>query len=62
MERGGHRVIFEMKLSKAPKPSRGFYELVNDIQPDASYVIAPVDEAYFIRKGVEVRNLDYIEL
>ncbi|MCK5341681.1 MAG: ATP-binding protein [Desulfobulbaceae bacterium] len=54
MERGGRRHLFEFKLSKAPKPSRGFYELVDDMQPESAWVIAPVDESYEIRKGIFV--------
>jgi predicted AAA+ superfamily ATPase len=54
LERGGQRHLFECKLSKAPKPSRGFYELVRSLQPDSATVIAPVDESYEIKKGVMV--------
>ena len=54
LERAGKRHIFECKLSKAPKPSRGFYELFNSINPEAGWVIAPVDEPYQIRKGIYV--------
>ncbi len=54
LERSGRFHLFEFKLSKAPKPSRGFYELVTALKPESSYIIAPVDEAYEIRKGVHV--------
>ena len=54
IERAGKRYLFECKLSKAPKPSRGFYELINDIQPDQAWVVAPVDEPYEIKKGIMV--------
>ena len=54
LERGGRYVLFECKLSKAPKPSRGFFELVADLKPEAAYVIAPVDEPYEIGEGVFV--------
>ena len=35
LERGGKRRVFEIKLSKAPKPSRGFYQLIDDVEPRA---------------------------
>ena len=54
LERAGRYHLFEFKLSKAPKPSRGFYELVADLKPEGAYVVAPVDEAYEIRKGIYV--------
>ncbi|NOQ67255.1 MAG: AAA family ATPase [Desulfobacterales bacterium] len=54
LERSGRRHLFECKLSKAPKPSRGFHELVEDIQPESAWVVAPVDEMYEIRKNIMV--------
>ena len=60
LERSGRFHLFECKLSKAPKPSRGFYELVNSIQPESASIIAPVDEAYEIHAGIWVRPLDDI--
>ncbi|MDZ7666524.1 MAG: ATP-binding protein [Desulfotignum sp.] len=52
LERAGRRHVFECKLSKAPKPSRGFYELIDAVQPESAWVIAPVDDPYEIKKGV----------
>ena len=54
LERGGQQHLFECKLSKAPRPSRGFYELVRSLQPDTATVVAPVDEPYEIKKGIMV--------
>jgi len=54
LERGEQRLFFEFKFSKAPKPARGFYELVNDLHPDKAMLIAPVDDPYEIRRGVWV--------
>jgi len=54
LERGGRTRIFECKLSKVPKPSRGFNELINLIQPDSASIIAPVDEPFEIKKGIFV--------
>ena len=54
LERSGRRHLFECKLSKAPKPSRGFHELVEDVQPEGAWVVAPADEMYEIRKNIVV--------
>ena len=54
LEKGGKRQIFECKLSKAPKPSRGFYELVQTVKPESAWIIAPVDEAFELKKDVYV--------
>jgi predicted AAA+ superfamily ATPase len=56
MERGRTLEVFELKLSKSPKPSRGFQQLVADLQPARSWVIAPVDETYYYSKGVTVAH------
>lgn len=54
LERAGRRHVFECKLSKAPKPSRGFYELIDAVQPASAWVIAPVDAPYEISEKVTV--------
>ena len=61
LERADRCHLFECKLSKAPKPSRGFYELVDSIQPESAWVIAPVDEPYEIRKGIFVCSIEHLE-
>ncbi|MGB5687082.1 MAG: ATP-binding protein [Candidatus Electrothrix sp.] len=54
LERAGKKHLFECKLSKAPKPSRGFYELIDAVQPASAWVVAPVDEPYEMKKGIHV--------
>jgi hypothetical protein len=58
LERAGRRHVFECKLSKAPKPSRGFYELIDAVQPESAWVIAPVDDPYEISEKVTVCPLE----
>lgn len=57
MERGGRLRVFEIKLSKAPRPTRGFFELTGDLEPEQARIIAPVDEPFEWRKGIWVTNL-----
>ncbi|ABW66454.1 ATP-binding protein [Desulfosudis oleivorans] len=54
LERAGRYHVFECKLSKAPQPSRGFYELVDGLRPETACVVAPVDEPFEIKKGIWV--------
>jgi uncharacterized protein len=61
LERSGRRHVFECKLSKAPKPSRGFHELVDRLQPESARVIAPVDEPFEITKGVVVCSPNHLD-
>jgi len=60
LERAGRRHVFECKLSKAPKPSRGFYELIDSLQPESAWVIAPVDAPYEISEKVTVCPLEQV--
>ena len=61
LERAGQRHLFECKLSKAPKSSRGFHELVDSLQPDTARIIAPVDEPFEIRKGIIVCSPEHLD-
>jgi len=55
LERGQRRRVYEIKLSKAPKVSRGFHELVALLQPERAELIAPVDASFEARPGIWVR-------
>lgn len=54
MQKGARTLFFEFKSSKAPKLQRGFSELVNDVKPEHSFVLAPVDERYLLKKQTTV--------
>jgi len=60
MQRGDRTLLFECKCSKAPSPRRGFFELIDDVKPEESYLVAPVDEPYVTKRGVRVISLDGI--
>lgn len=53
----GEKVCIEIKYSNAPKVSKGFYQSVEDIQPNHKYVIIPDGEKYTIGDGVWVCGL-----
>ena len=55
LERGQRWLVFEIKLSKAPRVSRGFHELVRQLQPERAELIAPVDQPFEARPGIWVR-------
>jgi hypothetical protein len=54
VEDGGKRVGYEIKLSAAPRPSRGFWNACEDLGVSRAYVIAPVREGYPLAENVEV--------
>lgn len=51
---GKRRVGFEIKFSQAPKPTRGFWQALEDLQTTRAYVVAPVERRYPLAKNVEV--------
>jgi uncharacterized protein len=50
----GERIAIDIKLSTAPKPARGFWAGIEDVKPDAAYVVYPGKERYRLAPGVEV--------
>ena len=53
----GRTLAFEIKLSSAPKPARGFWQALQDVKPDRSFVVAPVERGYALAEGVRVVSL-----
>ena len=51
--------LVEIKHSSAPTPGRGFYSVVQDLQPKHHYVVAPVAGSYDLK---EVRVIGISEL
>jgi len=54
LEHAGRRVGYEIKLSTAPKPTRGFWNACEDLGVDRAYIVAPVAEPYPLAVNVEV--------
>ncbi len=53
-EEGRTRIGFEIKFSSAPTLSKGFWQALADVQPQKTYVIAPVESTYPLAENVEV--------
>jgi predicted AAA+ superfamily ATPase len=51
-------LAFEFKASKAPKLSRGFYEMMTSIKIDEAYLISPVEGSYPYKQNIRVANLN----
>ena len=54
IERGQRKVGVEIKFSSAPKPTKGFWQALQDLQIDRAFVVAPVLRRYPLAEGVEV--------
>ncbi|MEN0004230.1 MAG: ATP-binding protein [Bacteroidota bacterium] len=56
---GVKMIAIECKASKTPKLSKGTYNAIEDVQPDATYLVAPIQgEAYFTKGGIQILSLD----
>lgn len=60
LEKANSKIAIEIKSSGSPALTQGFFEAKKIIKPDNSFVIAPVDEAYQLKQGVWVYNLQTI--
>jgi predicted AAA+ superfamily ATPase len=54
LEKGRRRLAFEFKASSAPAPTRGFHQAVSDVEPEHTFIVAPVDQSYPIADAVTV--------
>jgi predicted AAA+ superfamily ATPase len=58
IERAGQPAFaIEIKRSSAPKPEAGFHRAVEDIKAERRLVVAPVDDRYPLKGGIEVMGL-----
>ncbi|PHS16857.1 MAG: ATPase [Kangiella sp.] len=54
LEKGMDKIAIEIKASSSPKPTRGFWNAIEDIRPQVSYIVAPVKYQYPIKPDVFV--------
>ena len=54
LEKGNRRLAFEFKASSAPSVTRGFHQAIEDIRPEQTFVVAPVDLSYPIGPAITV--------
>ena len=52
VKKGRRTVALECKASTAPSVGRGTYSALDAIRPDATYVVAPVDETYALNDRI----------
>lgn len=60
IERGARKWAVEIKCSSAPKPTKSFWQGLQDLQIDRAYVVAPVVRGYPLKEGVEVVAVEAI--
>ena len=57
MTKGRKKIAVECKASTTPDMSKGFWTAIDDIKPDETWIIAPVNEPYPLKKNVTVSPL-----
>ena len=55
LEKGRRRIAFEFKASSSPDVTRGFHQAIADLQPEHTYIVAPVEQSYPIGNNVTIR-------
>ena len=51
-------IAVECKASKAPVLSRGAYAAIDDLKPEHTLIVSPVEKGYSARKGIDVVSLE----
>ena len=50
--KGNKKIAFEFKVGDAPKPTRGFWNAVEDIKPEITFIVSPLADEYPISENV----------
>jgi uncharacterized protein len=59
---GNKKIAIECKASSAPKQSKGFWSALENIKPDETWVITPINDSYPIKEGVMVGGIkDFLQ-
>jgi predicted AAA+ superfamily ATPase len=54
---GNRKIAIECKASAVPKPERGFYQALEDLDISEAWIIAPVNMRYPLKENVTVMSL-----
>ena len=57
VEMGQRKIGFEAKFSSAPAVTKGFWQACEDLQLDAAYVVAPVQEGWPMKAPAKVISM-----
>lgn len=62
IELGARKIGIEIKFSAAPKPTKGFWQSLQDLAITRAFVIAPVMRSYPLAPGVDVVPLSDLQM
>lgn len=55
--KGDKKVAIECKTSSAPNLTKGFWNAVDDVSPEHTFVVVPINESYPIKENVTVAGI-----
>ena len=58
LEKGNKRIAVECKATAAPKVTKGFWRALEDVKPQKTYIIVPIQVSYEIAPNVTVCGLE----
>ena len=58
LEKGRRILAIECKTSTAPDLTAGFWNAIDELKPEKTWIAAPVDSAYDIKKNIRVTSLN----
>jgi predicted AAA+ superfamily ATPase len=63
LTRGMKKIAIEIKSSLAPNLTKGFYNAIEDIAPDKTFVVIPEGDSYELKGGITVISLsEFMEI
>ncbi len=57
LTKGTQMIAIEIKASATPRPTKGFWNAIEDLKPTRIYVIGIIKDSYFIREDIKVTSL-----
>lgn len=57
LQKGSHRLAFECKVGDVPKPTKGFWQAVEDVNPSTTYIVSPHADKYPLNENTWVMGL-----
>lgn len=58
LSKGIKTIAIEFKTSLAPKVTKGFWNAIDDVQPDSSWIVIPEGDQYSLKKNINVVSLN----
>jgi len=58
MQKGTQKIAFEFKVGDVPKPTKGFWQALEDVDPGVTYIVSPHSDKYPLKENVWVTGLD----